>query len=73
MVREAVLAFNGDVQVEPFSSLKNLAWISCDRSWIAGLTKSRRKEAAEDEVTATNSRINGAAPYRFQRVTLFSS
>jgi GTP-binding protein len=44
MVREAVLAFNGDVQVEPFSSLKNLAWISCDRSWIAGLTKSRRRK-----------------------------
>lgn len=44
MVREAVLAFNGDIQVEPFSSLKNLAWISCVRSWIAGLTTSRRKK-----------------------------
>lgn len=37
-VREAVLAFNGDVQVEPFSSLKSRAWINCDRSSTAGLT-----------------------------------
>lgn len=56
MVREAVLAFNGDVRVEPFSSLKNLASISCDRSWIAGLTKSRRKKPSK---TPSNPAFSG--------------
>lgn len=37
LVREAVLAFEGDIQVEAFSSLKNWVWISCARSWISGL------------------------------------
>jgi GTP-binding protein len=49
MVREAVLAFNGDVQVEAFSSLKKQAWISCVRSWIAGLTKSLLRKPEDGE------------------------
>lgn len=38
MVREAVLAFNGDVQVEPFSSLKAGRNVNCVRSstpWLS--------------------------------------
>lgn len=57
MVREAVLAFNGDVQVEPFSSLKKSGVDkSCDRSWIAGLTKSRRKKPSK---TPSNPAFSG--------------
>jgi GTP-binding protein len=49
MVREAVLAFNGDVQVEPFSSLKKQAWISCVRSSIAGLMRSLLRKRSPTE------------------------
>lgn len=42
MVREAVLAFNGDVQVEAFSSLKNWVWTNCGKNWIAGLVNWHR-------------------------------
>jgi GTP-binding protein len=38
MVREAVVAFNGDVQVEAFSSLKKQGVDKLRRSWITGLT-----------------------------------
>lgn len=48
MVREAAIAFNGDVQVEAFSSLKkNRAWINCARSWIAGSLLLRRQQKTQ--------------------------
>lgn len=37
-VREAVLAFGGDIQVEAFSSLKKKGWINCVRNSICGST-----------------------------------
>lgn len=42
MVREAVLAFNGDVQVEAFSSLKKLGVDKLRQNWIAGLVNWHR-------------------------------
>ncbi len=50
-VREAVLAFNGDVQVEPFSSLKSRAWINCVRSSTAGLTIWNRRQKRKQRIT----------------------
>lgn len=61
MVREAVLAFNGDVQVEAFSSLKNWAWTNFGRSWIAGLVNWRRLKRCR---TGNNPPICRIAPLR---------
>jgi len=50
MVREAVLAFNGDVQVEAFSSLKKLGVDKLKAkldSWFSDLTPVTEADAEE--------------------------
>lgn len=61
MVREAVLAFNGDVQVEAFSSLKKQEWISYVRNWIAGLANWHRSKRFR---TGNNHPLCRMAPLR---------
>lgn len=49
MVRDAVLAFNGDVQVEAFSSLKKIGVDKAGESWIPGLTACRQQKKAQNK------------------------
>lgn len=57
MVREAVLAFNGDVRVETFSSLKSKVWINYGRNWTAGLTNWHRLKRTRAGSNSARHRI----------------